>query len=264
MQFPGRIFQIILLLHIFIKVQILPAASHSQYTLKQTPDNYYGFDGKVLIKNYTDWLPLVILFSLYIFSFIKVVYNKYIVQVLYSLINYQAAVRLLRDRNVLFRNMAVVLNFVFTINAGLFVYFLIDYFKLGQLYSNSLLCFLLYSFLIFIFFNLKFIICKIVGYVFSVNDIFEEYTHNEKLSNKNIGLLLFPVIILIPYVPTFMKPVILYAGLAIIIVLLAFRAFRAFQIIIRREVSSFYLILYLCTIEILPLIIMVKYSKAMI
>ncbi len=231
-----------------------------QNTIKQIATGNYGYEGKMIMKTSIDWLPIFILISLFMFSLIKVIFNKYILQVLYSLVNYQASVQLLRDRNVLFRNMAFVLNIIFALNTGLFVYFFIDFFKLGQINQSGLLSFLIYAILILAFYNIRFIICKTVGYIFLVNETFEEYNHNEKLSNKNIGLLLFPVIILIPYVPVIFKPLILYLGIAIVFIIFILRIIRAFQIIIRKEVSSFYLILYLCTIEILPILFLVKYS----
>jgi len=238
--------------------------TNNQIIAKELVIKNTGFEGKIKQESALSWLPGILLFSLFTFSFIKIIYRKYVLQVLYSLINYQASVRLLRDRNVLFRNMAVGLNLVFGINAGLFVYFMLDYFKIGQIQSNSFISFLIYALCIIVLFNLKFILCKTLGFLFLVHEIFEEYIHNENLSNKIIGLLLFPIIILIPYIPLSIKAIVLYTGMVMLVILFVLRIIRGIQIIIRKEVSPFYLILYLCTIEILPLLIMVKFSYKMI
>jgi len=42
------------------------------------------------------------------------------------------------------------------------------------------------------------------------------------------------------------------------------KAFRAYQIIIRKDVVLFYLILYLCTLEFLPLLLGYKFVTSLV
>lgn len=219
------------------------------------------FEGTVKAEASFNWMPGVLLVSLFTFSWIKMAYQKYVVQVVTSLVNYQASIRLLRDKNVLFRNMAFGLNFIFAINIGLFVFFLLQYQHLNQVYQNNFISVAIYSVGIIALYYFKALVCKLIGNVFMVKEQFAEYVHNIHLYNKNIGLFLFPVVIVFPYITNAqIKPVILYLGLSIIIGMSVLLIYRGFQIIMRNGVSTFYLILYLCAVEILPILLLIKYS----
>ena len=225
----------------------------------------HRFQGQLRTEASLDWLPFIILLSLFTFSWIKLLYQKYIVQVVTSLINYQVSIRLLRERNVLFRNMALGLNFVFSINIGLFIFFYIQYHNLNQIHSSHFLSMVIYSLAVIMLYNIKTASCKLIGNIFLVKEHFGEYVHNIHLNNKNIGLFLFPIIIVFPYITNNqVKPIVLYLGLTIIIGMFLLLIYRGFQIIMRNGVSTFYLILYLCAIEILPVLLLIKYSYTLI
>jgi hypothetical protein len=224
-----------------------------------------GFKGNVKAEASLNWLPGILLLSLFTFSWIRMVYQKYVVQVVTSMLNYQASIRLLRGKNVLFRNMAFGLNFVFAINIGLFIFFFIQYYNLNQIYPAGFISVAIYSVGIIIIYTLKTLVCKLIGNIFMVKEQFAEYVHNIHLYNKNMGLFLFPIVIVFPYITSNqVKPVILYLGLTIIIVMSLLLIYRGFQIIMRNGVSTFYLILYLCAIEILPILLLIKYSYTLI
>ncbi len=225
-----------------------------------------GFIGAQRAESSMNWLPVVLLFSLFVFSWIKILYQKYVFQVVTSLINYQVSLRLLRERNVLFRNMAFGLNIVFALNLGLFVFFFAQYFGFEQIKisSNNIINVLIYSTFSIILYGIKTFFCRVLGYIFLVRDEFAEYIHNIYLLNKNIGLFLFPIIIIFPYITEPIKPIVLYLGILVLLIMFFLRTIRGFQIIMRKGVSMFYLILYLCAIEILPVLLVVKYSATLI
>jgi len=224
-----------------------------------------GFQGNFRNEASLDWIPAVLLISLFTFSWIKQAYQKYVVQVVASLVNYQASIRLLREKNVLFRNTAIGLNFVFSINIGLLIFYYLQYYNLNQITSSNFLSVVIYSVFIILLYNVKSVVCRIIGNVFLVKEEFAEYVHNIHLYNKNIGLFLFPVVILFPYITNNeIKPLILYAGLTIVVGMFLLLVYRGIQIIMRNGVSIFYLILYLCAVEILPILLLVKYSYTLI
>jgi hypothetical protein len=224
-----------------------------------------GFEGNIRKDASLDWLPIVLLVSLFIFSWIKLLYQKYVVQVVASIVNYQVSVRLLRERNVLFRNMAIGLNLVFAINAGIFIFYIFQYNELKQFIDIKFLNVLIYSAGVIILYNAKTLICRMLGNIFMVKEQFSEYIHNIHLYNKNVGLFLFPVIILFPYIANDkIKPFVIYFGISIIVGMSLLLVYRGFQIIMRNGVSIFYLILYLCAVEILPVLLLIKYSYTLI
>lgn len=227
--------------------------------------NITGIEGTALSESSVNWIAGLLLLSLFVFSWMKILYQKYILQVVAAVVNYQSSVRLLREKNILFKNMAVGLNIVFAINMGLFLFFVMTYFNISQIVSNNnFLSVIIYCIVIATIYIIKTLLCRFIGYLFLAQAEFSEYVHNINLFNKNIGLLLFPIVIMIPYINDSLKPIILYFGIILFLGLFLLRIIRGFQIIIHKEVSSFYLILYLCTVEILPVLLIVKYSSTLI
>ena len=66
------------------------------------------------------------------------------------------------------------------------------------------------------------------------------------------------------YLPYALIPVVLVIGVLISAIAFLLKTFRAYQIIIRRDILLFYLILYLCTLEILPLLLGYKFVTSLI
>jgi hypothetical protein len=224
-----------------------------------------GIEGTLKSESSFNWIAGLLLLSLFIFSWMKILYEKYILQVIAGIVNYQVSVRLFHEKNVLYKNLSVGLSFIFSINLGLFLFFGISYFNVSQIFpQNSFLCVTIYCSGIAAIYIIKTLSCRFIGYLFLAQAEFSEYVHNINLFNKNVGLFLFPIVIMLPYMNDSIKPAILYSGLIIVSVLFVLRIIRGFQIIIRKGVSTFYLILYLCAVEILPVLLIVKYSSTLI
>lgn len=223
-----------------------------------------GIDGTLRSESSLNWLVGLLLISLFVFSWMKILYQKYMVQEIVSLINYQASLRLQREKNILFKNLSIGLSVVFSINMGLFIYFLISYFHLTNLFQSEFYSVLFYCFAVAAFYSVKSLLCHTIGYLFLSQSKFSEYIHNITVFNKNTGLFLFPIVVMFPYVAEQIKPVVLYTGIVLLLGIFILRILRGFQIILHQGVSTFYLILYLCAVEILPILLIVKYSSTLI
>ena len=223
-----------------------------------------GIEGSLKSESSFNWIAGLLLISLFVFSWMKILYQKYILQEITALINYQASLRLLREKNILFKNMSIGLTIVFAINLGLFLYYVLSFFHIPQLVTNDFFSVLIYCSAIAAFYSLKSLLCRFIGYLFLSQPEFSEYIHNINVFNKNTGLFLFPFVIMVPYINESIKPIVLYFGIALFLGIYILRIIRGFQIIIRKGVSSFYLILYLCAVEILPVLLIVKYSSTLI
>lgn len=234
-----------------------------QSTIVLTSPTNNNFPGTVKAETGMNWIVITLLVSLFTFSWMRMVYEKFIVQIAGAMVNYQVSLRLFRERNVLFRNISLALNFTFAVNFGLFIYFVVDFFGMGQVLPYKFLSMLAYTMGVAVIYGLKSGVCKFIGYVFVVKDEFDEYIHNVRLYNKNIGLFLFPVIIVYPFIMDQAKPFVIYAGFLIIATLILLRIHRGFQIIMKKGASIFYLILYLCAIEILPVLLLIKFTASL-
>lgn len=105
----------------------------------------------------------------------------------------------------------------------------------------------------------KIISTRLLGFIFEVKEAAREYAYNIVLFNKSVGLILFPITLLLAYARQIPSDWLIWSGLILWGLVLLYRlvrlSFIGFSV---RGVSVFYIILYLCTLEILPVLVIIK------
>jgi hypothetical protein len=109
----------------------------------------------------------------------------------------------------------------------------------------------------------KALLQKAIGFIFSRLGQINEYLHNVYVYNKILGILLLPLAFAAFYTPDNIAEILLITAILFYFFSLIFKIIRGFKIIIENEVFIFYSILYLCTLEILPIIIGIKIYKSL-
>jgi hypothetical protein len=208
-----------------------------------------------------DWVLIVLVVALFLLAWVQLFYNRLFRPLIISVVNYQESFKLFRDRSALFEKFCFLLNLIFLINLGLFVFFTLQYFHVDLPVKNPILAFLAITAGVFLLYIARETVCRLTGYFALSQTIFSEYTHNIFLINKNAGLALFPLVIGIPYLPEVFVPVLIYIGFTILIAGYLLRLFRGIQIFIKNGFPIFYLILYLCALEFLPISVAIKYLQ---
>ena len=81
--------------------------------------------------------------------------------------------------------------------------------------------------------------------------------------NRITGIVIFPLVAVMPYFSETLVPYAIYAILSIFALSYLFKIFRIFQIINAQNVSLLHFFLYLCALEFLPLLLLVKGCKVL-
>jgi hypothetical protein len=102
-------------------------------------------------------------------------------------------------------------------------------------------------------------ICAITGDLSGKKDIFREYLLGIYQSYHFAAFILFILIVLTSFTAMLSEQVYIIAGVCGIALMYLIRITRLFIIFINRNISIFYLILYLCALEILPVAILIRY-----
>lgn len=228
------------------------------------PEPPAGFEGKIREVDSNGWYILLLILSLSIFAWGKALYQKYLLQIMNSLFNYQISIQLFRDKNALFRNLSIILQVLFPINIGLLIYFLNDFYKINQVSEISVLSIVLYSTIVFLFFRFKVILYKFLGLVFKVQDDFSEIQHHMNTFIQSLGVVLLPFVISLPFLGDELKNIFLTGMFLLLGVFIMLFFLRGFQIVSRKQVPVFFLILYLCAVEFIPVALIVKTSYSLI
>ncbi len=206
------------------------------------------------------WFFPIILIVLAVFASLRIFYNKYLSQMLVAFVNNNLTNQIVRDENILVQRASVYLSIVFNLIAALFLYLISIYYGwelvgIGFGFSR----FLFFALVVSAAYTVKFLILKICGWLFNLNREMATYIFNTFLINNILGIAILPFVCLIAY--NQLLPTSLLILISVILAGLAF-AYRMFRgVLVGLSMPSFsllYLFLYLCTLEIAPLLILIR------
>lgn len=200
----------------------------------------------------TDWVTILFVLALILFASIRGSYSKYIGYLFQSLISYSTSFRLFREKNYSISHAAFRLDLIFYFTFSLFLYQVVEVFQL-ELVNDNLLLFAVSFGVVTGYFILKKMAYYFIGLVFESVSETSEYLFNLDNFNRTVGIVLFPVVVLINYYPYENPVFVVVAGILMVTVFYAFLLQRGILILLRKQFSIFYLFLYLCTLEFLPL-----------
>lgn len=167
-----------------------------------------------------------------------------------------------RDTGILFRWQTILLNFVSILTIALFIYCFSEYYGFMPGIPPLLFWFLVFLSLVVLIIIRHFVI-SVTSFVSEQREIFSEYLVTIYQSYNYLGFVLFLIIVIIAYSPLPSPEALLAAGIVSFAILYVIRTIRLFLIFIKRGVSTFYLILYLCALEILPVLVFWKFLTSL-
>jgi len=153
---------------------------------------------------------------------------------------------------------SLLLNGFFIISAGLYVVFLVDHYNMNTL-GNFWLLFLYAALALSVIYFIKFIGLKLTGWIFSMQEAAESYIFIVFIVNKMLGILLLPFLVLLAFATGMVYTVALTLSLSMVFFLLAYRFILSYAAI-RNQVSvnPFHFFIYLCAVEVAPLLLIYK------
>ena len=114
-------------------------------------------------------------------------------------------------------------------------------------------------FLVVLFFLLKLILIKLLGFFFKVKDLAKLAIFFSLLFDKTLGFVLFPLVVVIYFFSVDISSTVLMISLGLFIILFMLKLFWLWKIGTNSfGLSQAYIFLYLCSIEIFPLLLLVK------
>jgi len=219
------------------------------HTVPQTIDN--GYQG---------WFFPVLLFVLTIYTWLRIFYYKYFNQLIQAFLNTNLTNQMVRDENILVQRASILLALTFNIIAALFLYLLsleIGW-SLGGI-GNGFNRFAFFITIVSAAYTFKFLILKIIGWLFDLDREMATYIFNIFLIINVLGLVLVPIVALMAYNPHIEPHFLAILSLWVIGIAFCYRIFRG--LLSGLSVSGFsplYLFLYLCTLEIAPLLVLIR------
>ena len=164
-----------------------------------------------------------------------------------------------RDIGGLFHWQSTLINFISFLVISLFSYSALEYYDLIQFKTEGILLWLIILGILMLAVTLRHIVSILTGNVSGQNEAFREYLLAVYQSYWFSALFLFVFIIMISYTAFFSVTLWYIMGILVLGLMYLIRLTRLLIIFLNRKISIFYLILYLCALEILPVLITFKY-----
>ncbi len=222
-----------------------------------------GFPSEVRTDVYPSVITFFIVCGLILLTSIKFRFGDNLSQAFISVFSYRQARRMYEERRESDRQAALSSNILFALVVGIYVSVALPFFGGGPLWGNYALSVLFFSLFAGLLYLVKAGVWKMLGVVFMTQSLSKTYIYNMFLYNRNIGIFIFPLVAGIPFVAYEIVPYAIYGVIAIFGMSYLLRIRRIFQIIHAQNVPLYYFILYLCTLEILPLLLFVKVCKVL-
>ncbi len=218
-------------------------------------------EGKELPKQplKADWLIFAVLVFSVLYIFISTIYKRLFSEIkrffLFRGIGDPAS----RDMQVLFNWKSTIFNLVSFLNIAFFIYCAADFYEFIPDNIPGILFCIIFFISIAVIITFRHLLCLITGNISEQKDLFNEYIITIYHSYRYLAVILFILTILILYTHLFPVKSLFIAGLITLFITYLIRIFRFFLIFLNKKISVFYLILYLCALEFLPVLVLMKY-----
>ena len=209
-------------------------------------------------KYQPDWILGLLLLCFILLAWVQVFYRRRLRQILMAPYSKRFLNQLVRDGDLLTERITLATGVIYLITISLLLYLVTEFVLLkdaaGLIQGFPL--FVMIIILVLCFWILKIGLMRFLAFIFRTRQTTREYILNILIFNILTGIFLLPLLVFAVY----LKSVIfLWICMIIIALFFFFRFLRGFLIGISiTKFSYVFLFVYLCSLEILPLVLLMK------
>ena len=230
-----------------------------QITFQSTgmPPRELELPSRPLNQTSDDWFTALFLGSVVVFSTVRHSFDKYLYNLFQSLISYNTSARMFQERNISVMKAAFKLDIISYTILGLFLFQVLQYLSIIHTVSTFLL-FLASLAGVTVFMLGKKLLYFTTGWITEKQSETSEFLYNFNNYLRVTGLVMLPIVAINAWSPDIPQHLAIAAGLTFVSILYLLLLWRGAIIFLKKQFSIFYLFLYLCTLEILPLLMVLR------
>jgi hypothetical protein len=226
---------------------------------------YFNFSGKpvhIRSERYDpvsyDGMFYLLVFLLFYFAIVKLFFGKYLANLLTIFFKASMRQQQLREQVLQSPFPSLLLNLLFVISGGLYGAFLARFYQVGNP-DRFWLHFLYGVGILIVLYLVKYMILRITGWIFNINRAVETYLFVVFMTNKIIGIFLLPFLVLISFAGQVITEISITISLVMIGIFYIYRFVSSYATLHKEiKISGLHFILYLCALEIAPLLLIYK------
>ena len=194
---------------------------------------------------------ILLLISFFLIALLKGLYWKHAKLLFMGVFALRYANQFLREENAFTERVNVITFFLMSINFTLIIL------KITETYGLFSVGLILVYVSSFFFFKMKLI--NILGFILKTKDLSKLAVFFSMLFDRTLGFLLFPLIVLLYFFSFEITTIVLVTSYILLIILILMKLFWLWKIGTNSfGIPQFYIFLYLCMLEIFPLLILGK------
>jgi hypothetical protein len=204
-----------------------------------------------------DILFYILIFLVFFLGLVKTAFPKYVDSIF--TLSFQASFRQIQTKEQMSQNFfpALMLNILFVLCGGLFITQFATFNHWSQLPFWQL--FVFSTGILLIIYLVKYLVIIFTGWIFNAKEAAAEYRFVVFLINKILGILVIPLLFLIAYSNAAVQNVAVTIVVCLAIFSLAVRYVVSLARIRKSlSVTAFHFFIYLCAVEIMPLLVIYK------
>jgi len=204
------------------------------------------------------WQIVILLGSIVLFGFVKAFSNNRFKQGIKALFNYGVAQEITREEKVLFHRSNILFTVIHLVTTSLFIYQLNEVIGFQVFIPNKFGFFLIIFAFLMGTYLVKYLFSKLLLFIFNDRSIAPEYIFNVSLYNNLLAVFFIVILCIIYFSGLPFSLIISYIALPLILITFFLRIGRLFVIGKVKGILYFYIFVYLCTLEILPLVVLYR------
>ncbi len=214
------------------------------------------FEGRTRPHEAVNWVTLLLLGILLLYTTVQFLNYHRLGRLFVSFISRAQTRQLIKEGNLFGKGFTLPLQIIAIASLSLLLFYLLSLFKINGFLEPGFKGYAMIFMALTILWIIKVLAIYTSGFLLKTGESSMEYSINMLIYFIVCGLLLTPVLILGIYIN---KDIILYGGSTLWLIIFFLWIIRALSIgLHERNFSILHLFLYLCTFEILPLIVLTK------
>jgi hypothetical protein len=197
-------------------------------------------------------------------AWIRSYYGNVVVQTVQASANFQVTLRMFKDNSVLQKQMDQILYLFYFLNTAFLLYLLEMRFHMQPYGLHGVVLLLFNLALLAGVFMTRVLMLNMTGILFNRIGLFREYLYNIFIFNKLLGIIILPILPLMIYTGGWVRQVFYFSSIVVVLLIVLLRVARGIIFSMRKDISIFYLFLYLCALEIVPLIMLYRWIEGIL
>ncbi|MEN8156413.1 MAG: DUF4271 domain-containing protein [Bacteroidota bacterium] len=207
------------------------------------------------------WLFISLFVLIAIFAWIRIYYGNILMQTIQASVNFRITSKMFEDNSLLQKQLDNILHAIYFLSVGLLVYLAETRYQLFPYGLSGPLLYLFNMAVLAGIFLARIVLINLVGFLFNRTRIFREYLYNAFIYNKLLGVSVLPLLVFVLYTTGIVREVFHWAALLLVFSIIIMRMIRGISYSFKKDISIFYLFLYLCALEIAPLILFYRWLE---